>query len=536
MLRPPDVNEILARNGAVFDWCIRSAQRQYDGGRLEKAAEWCAVASFLAAGPGWFGYLADPDLEEILLKIGAQIPPVQRPSCPSRHRRWLHVMTDVWYWGGMVENVKKWLRFTENHALNSVVVLDQRNPGWLKPLGDVVEQTGGRVYVIHRAVPQIQKALELRRLAAEQADTVVLHTRVDDVVPTMAFGLPGGPPIFRMNHDDHLFWVGAAVADLVLNFRELGERWTRAHRGLDRSTLLPLPMATLPERADTPARRTNARRRLGIADDAVVLLAVGSAYKFRPVGDWDFVRAAEAILRHCPKAHILAAGIRTDGRWREVADAFDGRLQAVGVQADMTDCHAASDIGIGSIPFPSQTAILEIALLGRPCVLTPRDVPLGINDPAFDVALQPSTMDEYVEMSARLVERPDLREEQGRVLAQSVREHHGREGWLKRWDSLCDAGPSSHRVYPLFSATPMPADACNFWSEFVGLAEQDVFRHVHYSIITERRRLWPSPDRELLRTTKPLFSAVSCGTIAFCLRKLRIRLGALKSSLQSCRS
>jgi hypothetical protein len=531
-----DLKALLARNNAYFEWCLRLARLRLAKGQPEQAAQWCAVAAFLGAEPGWFGVLADADLEEILLRISATLPRVAPSTRATPPRRWLHVMTEAWHWGGMIENLKRWMRFTGAHAINHVVLLDQRNQEGLTGLRRLMEGTPGELTVLDRSCSLLGKAAALRSLAAEKADIVVLHTWVAEVVPVLAFGVAGGPPVLRMNADDHMFWVGASVADLVINFRELGERWTKTNRGVDRSAFLPLPLdAPRPELLDVSprSRRNAARARFGIPDDGVALLTVGSDYKFRPVGEWDFLNAAEAILTRCPRAIILAVGVTLEGRWRTLGEAFHGRLKALGVQTDMSDCHASCDIGLGSIPFPSQTAILEIGLLGKPCVLTPMDVPIGINDIAFEGMSRPKTTSDYVDMAVQLVNNPTKRREEGTRLANSIENYHCQRGWIGYWQSLQNRTPAEHQVFPLHRCSPMRTDECSFWAEFARLPDQDVLHHIHFNIICQGRGIWPRSDAKLMSSLKSGAVAGALFEVRFLLRKLRYQMGALARPLKT---
>ncbi len=522
------------RNQAVFDWCVRSASRELESGRPGKAVEWCSLAAFLAQGPGWFGFLADAGLEEVLCRAAAGLPTMAANSREKSPRRWLHVMTEAWFWGGMVENVKKWIRFTSDRVVNSLVVYDQKNVSWTESLRAEVEAAGGKFILLERRVPMLERSLALRRLAATEADVVVLHTIVHDIVPVLAFGVPGGPPVLRMNHDDHMFWVGGSIIDCVVNFRELGQNWTLKHRGVDRSVILPLPLEEPRKELvadERESRRAAARAAFGIPEGAVVLLAVGSGYKFDPFEKWDFLDAAEAILARCPDAFILGAGVEHKERWRALSDAYGGRIKALGVQTDMTDCLAASDIGLGSIPFPSQTAILEIGLLGRPCVLTPRDVPMGINDVAFDGFSQPDNMEEYVSMAADLVADKSKRLSEGKRLGDSVRRHHGRLGWIEAFERIVRDIPRTHDVRPLGKLVPMSATQSRYWTSRMNPEGHEAVRHAHYDIITKNRRIWPAMDIPLADALSVSRLKKNLSLLTYSWRSFRFKFGVLRAQL-----
>ena len=60
----------------------------------------------------------------------------------------------------------------------------------------------------------------------DASDLVVLHVHNNDVVPFLALAGMGRrrPPVVFVDHADHLFWLGARFADLIVNTRLSGHR------------------------------------------------------------------------------------------------------------------------------------------------------------------------------------------------------------------------------------------------------------------------------------------------------------------------
>ncbi|MDO7204857.1 hypothetical protein Q5M85_12610 [Paraclostridium bifermentans] len=69
-----------------------------------------------------------------------------------------------------------------------------------------------------------------------------------DPIPIIAFGVEGGPPIVYMNHADHCFWIGSSIVDICVDISKYGQLVTKNRRGIDKSILLPIPLA--PTRKD----------------------------------------------------------------------------------------------------------------------------------------------------------------------------------------------------------------------------------------------------------------------------------------------
>ena len=231
-LSDSELESLLARNKAVFDWCARSARRALNKNRLEEAAEWCHLGAFSAGFTGWFGALTSPDLESILCQLSANMP----GRVPRKKRdegvNWLHVMSTAFDVGGHTNLVCRWIRMDGGKARHHVVITDQfcHLP---EKLRQVVAANGGELRVLERGTANIKQAQELWAMAASLADVVVLHIHPQDVSAIIAFAEPSEIPVCFMNHVDHLFWLGTTLADRVIEFRELGRQWTRNFRGVD---------------------------------------------------------------------------------------------------------------------------------------------------------------------------------------------------------------------------------------------------------------------------------------------------------------
>ncbi len=321
-------------------------------------------------------------------------------------------------------------------------------------------------------------------MAASLADVVVLHIHPQDVSAIIAFAEPSEIPVCFMNHVDHLFWLGTTLADRVIEFRELGRQWTRNFRGVDRSVLLPLPLEeTTWNRWVDPTRYHEARERLGISKEQVVLLTIGTAYKFEPAGEWDFLRAAEDILDSCPEAVLIAVGPDPKDCWAKAIDKYGKRVQALGSKIDISngnsDFHLAADIALGSFPFASQTAILECAWLGIPCVLTPKAIPFGLDDPSFNGIDWPVTQQDYVEAAVRLIRDAALRQKQGALLAKAVAQHHCGKGWLDYLNQMRAAIPSKHELHKAGRCSGLDLETIAFWVGLNKLGQSDALNHIH---------------------------------------------------------
>jgi hypothetical protein len=448
----------LVLNQAVFDWCLRSARRRLARGALEPALAWSLLAARSAVHHG-FGWLASPALEETLLEAAARLPVPGNPAPRSGPTRWLHVMDQAYVLGGHTALVERWTELDRRAHRHRVLLLSQRGP--IPPrLVDAVRGAGGDVTALDSGAPLVDRALRLRQEAWRDADRVVLHVHPWSVLPVVALGVAGGPPVMLLNHLSQAFWVGGSVADLVLSLRDSALDWSRAYRGITRNALLPIPV---PRPRETESR-AEARRALGLPIDAPVLLTIGHAYKYRPLPGLDFLDAAAAMLRARPRAHLLAVGPREDARWRALREATGGRACAAGPRHDLGLFHSAADIYLEGFPIGSPTAFLEAGLRGLPCVRAPADAPppFAIDGVAVRGLEQPPDVAGYVSAAVALVDDPGRRTSEGAALARAIDSHHGASGWAGHLVAAERALPEHHRLHAPVDAAPLPAPIRDF--------------------------------------------------------------------------
>lgn len=320
--------------------------------------------------------------------------------------------------------------------------------------------------------PVAQRVVKLRSYAWRNSDVVVLHTHPDDVVPTVAFGVPGGPPVLLVNHADHVFWVGCAVADLVLDFRASGHSWTKQARGVDRAVILPLPLPDLGTAglrgSTSTAEKRLWRRKLGLPENGIMLLTVGTAVKYQAMPGLDFVANAVEILQRCGEAYLVAVGPRDEGAWKAARKNLGGRILALGRQPDSTLFCRAADIYLEGFPLGSVTALLEAGLAGLPCVRGPREcAPYTTDSLSVDAFPPPGDVSQYIETAVGLVKSPEARTGQGLRLQEAIQSDHCGAGWLSRLQVVKICIPKSHCVYPNFHPAEVEDKVRDWFLRFV---------------------------------------------------------------------
>jgi len=447
---------------------MQSAREQGDH---ERALQWAHTATGLIVFGGTFGRLASLELEQATVAMAQTLPgsPIRRNQ--SGPKRFLHVLTEAYELFGHTKLCRRWIEIDPTSARHDVVLLAQRDQAPTN-LRHSVEARGGKLTRLDRTQPLLKRAQQLRELAYAEADVVVLHVHPFDLLPNVAFGISGGPPVVYVNHADHEFWVGGAVADLVLDIRESGQEWTRALRAIPRTQILPIPLEEDPILLGGPesvaALRREVRQSLGVNDDEMLLLTIGSARKYLPMQGLSFLEAAEHILQRCPKAKIVAVGPKPVAEWQAVSQRTGGRLLAVGNQSDLGRFHAAADLYLEGMPAGSLTALLEVCLAGVPCVRAPAQVrpPHSSDGSAFASVEQPESVAAYVDEVVALVNQPATRRTRGERLQRQVRDTHCEGGWSKLLAEIVSALPQVHSTYPDQSPQPISLGESEFKLEY----------------------------------------------------------------------
>lgn len=472
---------VLYRND-IFHWCLRNAQRCVNSRDTEKALHWDHLAAQIASlhcEP-----LVSWELESHLLKIAAELPiPPITSRQPAEGKRYLHVVTCALPYGGHTAMMRRWVQLDPEQNRHSVVTLEQTTPVPAS-LARAIKKTGGEILQMNQAASLLDRARALRELAWQDCDVLVLHIHPQDVVATVALGIPGGPRVLFINHGAHKFWVGGVISDLVLNCRgsALENKWTEYYRGIsrDRICFLPIPLLKPKGLKQTDAEETKsaARAALNVPADAIMVLTVGDTYKFTPVPGISFIEAASQLLTRHENAYVIAVGVEEDIAWKLASQAVGGRLKAVGRQSSVEKFHQACDIYIEGFPFGSTTAFLEAGLAGIPCVLAPGICPPPYTSDglALDGLKRPKDLEEYLSSIEKLMEDKAERARMGAELAEAIKGYHSETGWASHLTEVKKKIPASHRIYPVLPLEPVPKEAADFWARFwSGLHRRDEF-------------------------------------------------------------
>lgn len=401
------------------------------------------------------GLFASPALEQALLSLGmAAIPSggaARRPGLTGRGMRVLHVATQVDGIGGHVRMMRRWIG--ADGANEHVLAMTRQIGPVPELLRTAITETGGRItYCNRRMGGPLDWARSLQTQIAS-ADLIVLHVHNQDIIPFLALsGMRRKPPVILLNHADHVFWLGARFVDLVVNTRRSGQAICASRRGIEdtRNALLPLCLEPpSPEFARTDA--ADAKRRLGLSEDSIVLLTIARAVKFRFLGGLSFADALLPVLRHDRRVHLVAVGPGGSADWTSAEAEVPGQILSFSERTDTGDFYAAADIYIDSFPFPSITSLHEAGLAGLPLVTR---FPFGAGCEIMgadsigldEVLVRTFSLEDFQAAVSRMVNDAGLRADIGDKTKASIEKINMGVGWRSALDGIYDQVLSAEKM------------------------------------------------------------------------------------------
>jgi hypothetical protein len=434
----------LDRDFETFHRLLGLSRSRLLDGRPRQAAAALQMAALYGAYNHHGAFISE-ELEEIGRAIGLQECRGEMPMSRSRENplgHVLHVLTSAKDVGGDSRFVWRWIQ-RDGERKHSVALTRQMNFGIPSQLTDAVARRGGVLYNLEESsgLDPIARARTLRQACAG-VDAVFLHIYIEDVIPLLAFAdRTDLPPIVFVVQADHQFFTALSISDLVVHLRECGETLSMKRRGVHtaRTAFLPIPL----EPVARVSSRSDARKELGIDDDAVVLLTIARAGKYASVGDPHFAEVAADIVEANPGAQLIALGPDPVGEWKTAFERTGGRVRALGIRSDTRAFYEAADIYLDSFPFASNTSLLEAGSYSLPLVsyaaFPPGAAVLGASSPGIDRDMfRPATLEEYRQTIFTLIRDASLRRAAGERTRDEIEARHYPEGWKSALHALME--------------------------------------------------------------------------------------------------
>ncbi|QXM06349.1 glycosyltransferase [Crassaminicella indica] len=416
------------------------------------------------------GIFASKELENILIECAKNITPTKInidfkiPEKKSSKKKILHVFSEAYNIGGHTRFIKRWIQADSKENEHAVIITlnHKTTPNWLI---DSVKISDGFYCCLDQFSSSLfEKANLLRHIAYNWADIVILNTHPFDPIPTAAFGIAGGPPVIFLNHADHTFSLGLGAVDLVADIRPAGQIITLGKKGIMKSLLLPIPI----EKNILPLSKAEARKKLNIPKDAIVLLSIASEYKYTPCLGYDFLEIVKDIVTHNENVMLLVVGPKDHGRWHQAKLDTNKAILSFGIQSDLNLFYACADIYLDSFSIGSLTSTLEAGFYGLPIV--------GFKNPHrpiltnYDISLDKAdthvkNIELYKKKIQNLIDNKALRKKRGDFISKIIYNDHYAH-WHKYLNTLYSALPNSHEVFGLKDELFQLDELDFFWAYF----------------------------------------------------------------------
>lgn len=522
-----DRQAILGANRDAYEQFLNLISYDLEINQLERAADRIATASQLQEHCGVF---SSPRLEELTLQLGKAVFPRAVKTAVSKRSRpvvW-HITTEVESVGGHSRAIIRWIQNDPLRTYNLLLTRQQKPiPDELQ---DAVSRSGGRIHACVRHESAIGISTEIFHALDEDADVVVLQMYAGDIAGLLPFCRAGGPRVITYNTADHKPFLGVSISDLVVETRDSGKLCTQRFRGTNRTVLLPLVV----DRgvSITVESKLNARNRLGISANEVCVLSVGSAYKYRPIGNLDFLRAAERIVDKNDRVRICVVGPGSTPAWDSLSALTQGRVRGYGRQDDISCFYAAADVYIEGFPFGSLTALLDARARGLPCVIAPKPVepPFCSDSPGIANLAQPESLDAYVDVVGDLCSNISPHQQTRECADMAM---HWGQRWLESLENVFKSLPTEHAVYsPSKQETPSWFLE-TFWSKFSVPSDSDAAQNSVWSQLI--RELGKSSVSERARCL-PGFVAQAVESLLDQIHSAELRNTAIEGLIQSIRA
>ena len=247
-------------------------------------------------------------------------------------------------------------------------------------------------------------------------------------------------PVLFFNHLDHVFWIGTAISDLVINLRTTAVEQSIKYRSVQKNIFLPLPIKN--QGLNSKKKIASLKNKLKISEDSRVVVTLASSEKYTPIKGYDFVKDFIEILKKHKDLHLIAIGPSpAEKRWMVAQEITGNRMNAIGriPHEELSDYLSLADFAIDSYPMPSFTALLDAASCGIPCVSLV--TPFG----SMDCVQKSNSLCLNKEMLYDQITKTfDSRIENN--LFQKVKEYHFKEPFLNYLDKLKKESPNYHEL------------------------------------------------------------------------------------------
>ena len=434
--------EIILNNRKTFEAQLSQILQEVN---TDKKLNLCKKAINFAVNNGT-GYYSSDVIEKTLLEISA-LQTLGDISDEYKNNSVLHVLTETYVSGGHTRVVERWIELSPEGQTHSLITTENQKQDIPERLQKAIQDKNGTIIKLNDKMSDMDKALELRKIASNY-QYIILHTHMHDVIPVLAFGHPEFKrPVVLFNHADHLFWVGASIADTVAELRKFGSEISVNKRGIVNNQILGIPIDL---KEINTVDKNIARKKLKLSQNKKIILTFGRAKKYRPMGDLDFLKFAEQIIEEKDDIYIIAIGIkyRTLPEWKKFAAKYKNRvkfLKSVPYN-ELLNYIYASDIVIDSFPMSGGTALIDAISCNKPVFSVHN--PVQQMDYLSETSALASNIKELKSKLYELLDNTDLQNANNEELKAALKSLNAKDVWLENLENIYDSLPETHTIQP----------------------------------------------------------------------------------------
>ena len=356
----------------------------------------------------------------------------------------LHVLTKAFVFGGHTRVVEKWIEQAPDSQIHSVICLNQQEFEIPDRLKKAVEDKKGKLFILECSNLK-DRALKLRKIASD-FEYIILHIHMEDSTALVAFGTETFKrPVIFFNHADHMFWLGKSIIDILAVLREYSDNITTCKRQISDSFMLGVPIDF---KHKPLIDKQQAKRNLKIDVNKKLIISVGNASKFHPIGRKNFLKILSNIINENDNIQIIIIGPdKKDKLWKKAYVKSKGIISTIG-EIDYNngyfDYINAADLVIDSWPIGGGTVMLDAINFNTP-VLSLKN-PLGQFDYLTISCAYCKTEDELYKKIKLVLNNEKFKEDLLNEVKTNLDKEHSLKNWRKKIETLVQMTPKIHTV------------------------------------------------------------------------------------------
>lgn len=413
--------EIFKERKACFLEYLNQAEKCLDNLQLEDCLVYLQVAAKFAS----FVHMGDhysPELERLMHRLYERIDFKKKLNKKNAYinkgNSVLHIATEIYEVGGHTRVLLNWVEGDAFYT-NEILVTEIEEEKYPEKL---LESYNFKFTIHNLATFQgIERIIEIRKLAMKY-DYIVLHTHPEDVQTYIAL-ININIPILILNHADHRFWVGRDICNLVLEVREEGMRSSQLKRQIPKSHNIIFP---IPLKVPINLSKKEARERLGLMQNEIVLLSIADQYKYTPLNGKGLKSSILEICNKYPMVRFIVIGQRDETSYWKSKDVVNNKnIQVLGKVTNVDEYYISSDIYIDSYPVSSLTSLLDGGKYGLALISFKNDTStFEVDDVSLDNQMKLKSVVELKDLLSQMIQVPGLLEENKKKYENKIKEDH----------------------------------------------------------------------------------------------------------------